>query len=278
METSFPTNFDFLSELKSELGDFTEKFNGELNEAYSALLNDEWDLRIWESLLMTSQGTEYQVAFLKSYAKHFPRHAVAIRRLADSLLLNNELSGAFSLLAERCRECFSPQLWEYYLEVLISNYRKGTLTVNGGKEEQIAFILSEFEAAVDAVGLSLHATGLWQAYLDFLKTLPDTSALEASKKLQSIRKIYHRCLIAGVDSPDRFFADFEAFERVQQAFDGNMLEIYIEEWRKKFLHTKSVIADRRKYADNINFSRAAQPPLLSGEEIQQLQLWSNWIG
>jgi len=279
MENSFPTSFDYLSELKSELGgDFAEKFNAELNEAYSALLNDEWDLRIWESLLMTSQGTEYQVVFLKSYAKHFPRHAVAIRRLADSLLLSGELSGAFSLLAERCRECFSPQLWEYYLEVLVANFRKGTLTVNGGKEEQIAFILCEFEAAVVAVGLSLHATGLWQSYLDFLKTLPDTSALEATKKLQSIRKIYHRCLIAGVDSPDRFFADFEAFERIQQAFDSNMLELYLEEWRKKFLHTKSVIADRKKYADNINFSRAAQPPLLSSEEIQQLQLWSNWIG
>lgn len=81
------------------------------------------------------------------------------------------------------------------------------------------------------------------------------------------------------EQADLIFADYENFERAQQPHDLQGVETYLDEWKKKFLHAKSFLRDRRRLTERLQIDRPALPAAAgSPSEHLQLELWSAWLG
>lgn len=160
----------------------------EFSEAASAVAADLWDVSSWMILLTEVQlgrgGEKTFPDICAEYLLQFPRSADIYQRLGAYYIERDQLDEAYSVLAKGCRACWNIDLWANYLTLLRTKFielQKVPQTEAIIQQRQQAEI--EFQTAVDTMGWSVDSYLLWKEYLNFLQLLPESTALEAQKKV-----------------------------------------------------------------------------------------------
>lgn len=260
----------------------------EFAEALASVSVDPWDVSSWNVMIEEVQagrgGGRTFPQICQQYIAQFPRAAKAYERLADFYLKDGKADAAHALLAKGCRDCWSIDLWAYYLGLLkrkFAEYQRAQQTEEIQKQRATAE--AEFQAAIERMGWSVDAFALWRVYIDFQRVYPEQSAIDMAQKTANLRKVYQRAIMMTFEQMDGVWAEFESFERVQQGDSHAQCEQYLDDWKKKFLHAKSFLRDRRRLTDRLDVDRLAVPAASGAtsssqqQEMQQLELWSSYL-
>lgn len=260
----------------------------EFAEALASVSVDPWDVSSWNVMIEEVQagrgGGRTFPQICQQYIAQFPRAAKAYERLADFYLKDGKADAAHALLAKGCRDCWSIDLWAYYLGLLkrkFAEYQRAQQTEEIQKQRAAAE--AEFQAAIERMGWSVDAFALWRVYVDFQRVYPEQSAIDMAQKTANLRKVYQRAIMMTFEQMDGVWAEFESFERAQQGDSHAQCEQYLDDWKKKFLHAKSFLRDRRRLTDRLDVDRLAVPAASGAagssqqQEMQQLELWSAYL-
>jgi hypothetical protein len=220
------------------------------------------------------------------FLQQFPRAAKTYERLADVLLNEGQVEAVYTLLAKGCRDCWNIDLWAYYLDLLkrkFAELQRVPQTEDIQKERTLAE--TEFQLAIEKMGWSVDSFALWRVYIDFQRIYPELSAIDLAQKTANLRKVFHRAMMMTFEQMDSIWAEFEQFERLQQGENNPQCEQYLDDWRKKFLHAKSFLRERRRLTDRLDVDRLAVPAVsgsgvhnsVAQQEMQQLECWSAFL-
>ncbi|KAA0174264.1 hypothetical protein FNF27_04276 [Cafeteria roenbergensis] len=198
------------------------------------------DVESWSQLLraLRQSPDEARTAY-ESFLKRFPTATRFILDFAKMEFGAGEMARAKTLLGKTLRLNPDPELWQFYVDFVRSSklvpalkrlsaaktaaQAKGA-AASAAKEEEAASAAVEaarsavskaFEYAVGKVGLLPGADGLWDAWLQFLRSMPSETEFEVEQRRQALRSALQRSCaapIARVASAE-LWAEYEAFEK-----------------------------------------------------------------
>lgn len=221
----------------------------------------------------------------KQFLLQFPNSGIFWKSLIEYYIQRDELTIANELFNKSLQKCRSVPLWQTYVLYIrkkISRVSKGDTSSSsssssngvGMTDEERKMIESSYEKALDNIGPSVQADDLWRDYITFIKEWPESTNIESSRKLMTLRKVYQRALTIPTDSLDSFWREYEAIERTA---GEHLADKVLPEFNEKYLHAKAIFKDRYKFTSKINFDRLAAIPVKSLPELQQLDYWNKWI-
>jgi cleavage stimulation factor subunit 3 len=236
----------------------------EFIEARTVLQHDPWDVNAWLIFLEEAEvgkgGDISDVSAYQQFLLKFPRAARFWKRLAELQLSSGDFVSAGETLSSGAKQCWNVPLWDYYLDFLISN-------VSSYSSEKLQ---EAFEGSLEQIGFAHDSTGVWKKFLHHIQSGVDKGVCD----INYLRSMYLKALNVPLENSDSIFADYEKFERTIQ--DPNF-ESYIAEGQKRFLHSKSILKERKKFVQEIVFERLSLPPSNTPNELSQLQLWNEWL-
>jgi len=297
----------FEEDLPEEMGDGTlaNIVSPEFLEAQNAIQLDVYDIPSWFILLEEIQNnrggnmklnTAYEQLLI-----HFPRAAKFWKNLAMYYAEQEKnYEKQKTILLQGAKACYNINLWVDYLHCLLTSFipehehdnKSETATGKKLKDNEYKIMEEELEQAVDSCGLGIDSYPLWSFYLTLVKEYyPDNSILDKNKRLTALRKLYQRCLGIAMENHDILWQEYEQFEKQLLEINPNtaamavssgqtpqaQLQYELQEWYKRYLHTKSIYKERKKYQQMIVMDRLAILPTNTASELQQLQYWNHWL-
>lgn len=256
-----------------------EECSIECKEALEAITEDPWDISSWMILLDEAKsGHSGDVTAQQAYdrlLKQFPRSAKLWMNYSEYFLSSGDAQAAEEVLSRGSAQCWNVDLWLSLLALLRNKYSQAVLSK---PPAEIAACKAKceqmFERSLEQLGLSLDSLPLWRSYLDFLADWPEVDPIDAGKKINAIRKAYHKVLCTPVDGADLLWRDYELYEKARNEAGA---ESVLFELNKKHQHSRSILRERKRLAAGIVFDRFATPPTNAHAELAQLDLWSAWI-
>jgi hypothetical protein len=147
-------------------------------EALQAVESDCWDINSWILFIdEVESGRGGTITVPDAYSRFldkFPRAAKQWKASAEYHVQHEEYALAEETYSKCLMKCRSVDLWQSYIHMIQQQKAK----VEGGQK----LIESAFEKAIDNVGMSIVSNPLWVAYIEFIKSWPDS---DAGKKLGS---------------------------------------------------------------------------------------------
>lgn len=252
----------------------------EFTEAQVAIAEDKWDISSWVVYLEEVENQRGGVVSVpESYDKFlqcFPRAAKFWKRLSDYYRSMGDMTNAESTLKKGAKICWNVDLWLTYLSFLLDGYRN-TVDRKASMDElhhERTKCDREFGIAVDHIGLSVDSYHLWRTYVEFIRSWPEQSPLDATKKINTLRKIYQRAVCTPFEQNDEFWNEYDNFEK---SVNDPALDNARQDLSRLHKHSKSILNERKRHVNNIVFDRLATPPTNTTSELQQLDTWSSWI-
>ena len=275
------------------------KVSEECAEAEASITADPWDISSWHIYIHEIEegrgGSEITPAqAYKKMLTYFPRAYKVWKAFAEYLIKQNDVDQAESTYAQGSDVCWSVELWHNYILFLLDQYAILRTQHHKSKLESVQNMLEAyktkclgvFEVATDRVGMMLDSMCIWRAYIDFITaTGADTShtsamtggaeAIELTKKLALLRKVYQKVCILSIDGSDLVWKEYEAFEKSRvgnvnpaNPVVGEGLMVVAEggELHKQHLHARSLLRERKRYLQNLVVDRYATPPSSSPSE------------
>lgn len=144
-------------------------------EALQAVESDCWDINSWILFIDEVEGGRGGTITVPDaynrFLDKFPRAAKQWKASAEYHVQHEEYALAEDAFSKCLMKCRSVDLWQSYVHMV-----QLKAPVEGGQKS----IEMAFEKAIDNVGMSIVSHPLWHAYIDFIKSWPDS---DAGKKL-----------------------------------------------------------------------------------------------
>lgn len=275
----FPNKQEELSEA-TEMPDMFASTTSECQEALNALKTDPWDNNAWQNLIEeVEKGHGGNLTIPDVFERmlvHFPKSAKCWENYSEYYIGQGDTTMAEEILKKAAPECWNLGVWNKYLNMLSTKFRELLSSKTSAEVYQKEKLNCEnmFNIAVSCVGWAIDSYLLWKNYIDFVNSWPENEAMEAARKITTVRKVFQKALAIPIDQADNLWKEYETFERARN--DTNM-ETLLQDTQRRFQHARSILRERRRYTHQIVFDRVATPSCNSPSEIQQLDLWNNWI-
>ena len=144
-------------------------------EALQAVESDCWDINSWILFIdEVESGRGGTITVPDAYSRFldkFPRAAKQWKASAEYHVQHGEFALAEESYSKCLMKCRSVDLWQSYIHMV-----QLKAAVEGGQK----LVEAAFEKAIDNVGMSIVSNPLWVAYIEFIKSWPDS---DAGKKL-----------------------------------------------------------------------------------------------
>lgn len=180
----------------------------------------------------------------------------------------------FDKILTKCRDI---SIWILYLQYL-RHTKFGKIHIGKSLDEynnERKLIENSFEQATDHIGISSDSYPLWREYIEYVRSWPDTGIYaDNGKKMMTLRKIYQRVVAIPMENLDSLWKEYEYMEKQN---GEHLAEKVLPEFNEKYLHAKTIYADRKRYTADIDFKRLATQPSKKLIEIQQLDQWNKWL-
>lgn len=252
----------------------------EFTEAQVAIAEDKWDISSWMIYLEEVENSRGGLVTVpESYEKFlhcFPRAAKFWKRYADYYRSINDMKNAELILEKGAKTCWNVDLWLTFLSFLLDHYKS-----NVDRKAPLDEIQNErakceiaFDSAVDYIGLSVDSYQLWKSYIDFIRSWGEQSALDTTKKINALRKVYQRAVRTPFEQNETFWNEYDNFEN---NLNDPAMDNVRQDLSRMHKHSRSILNERKRHVNNIVFDRLATPPTNVLSELQQLDSWSSWI-
>jgi tetratricopeptide (TPR) repeat protein len=249
----------------------------EFAEARTAILEDPWDISSWMIYLEEIENhhggsTSFESACME-FLQYFPRCAKIWQKLGQYFSNAGDFQEAEKNLLNGAKQCWSVELW-----VCLLSFMMNQSSLSRPNDDELAAAVARcenaFELSLSQVGLAIDSYDIWKLYVEFVSEWPSNNALDRSKKVSTLRKIYQRVLCTAIDQLDEFWNAYKAFER---DVNGDQAEAYFGELNRRLGHSRTILKDRKEKIKQISFDRFSTPPTNSSSELEQLERWSQWM-
>ncbi|KAI5120731.1 hypothetical protein M0805_006437 [Coniferiporia weirii] len=110
---------------------------------------------------------------------------------------------AESLFARFLRTSASVDLWKFYI-IYVRRLNVGPATRDT--------VAKAYDFALQHVGQDKDSSGIWEEYIQFVKSGEASSTWEEQQKMDTLRKIYQRAVQIPIENVEMLWKDYEAFE------------------------------------------------------------------
>ena len=147
----------------------------ECTEALQAVESDCWDVNSWILFIDEVEGGRGgSISVPDAYNRFldkFPRAAKQWKALAEHHIQLQEHGQAEDVFNKCLSKCRNVELWQSYIHMV-----RLKSPIDGSQK----MIEAAFEKALDNIGMSISSNTLWAAYIEFIRSWPET---DAGKKL-----------------------------------------------------------------------------------------------
>lgn len=161
----------------------------------------------WKELVKLAEASGDISRINQTYGallKQYPHTAAAqIAYLQHLLHGPTPLAETEAVFSGFLRTSPSVALWTVYL----SHVRR----MNTGSTAY-GIICQAYDYALNHVGQDRDSAGIWAEYIQFLNNADTRTASERQKKVDGLRKVYHRVVQIPLDNVEKLWSDLEAFE------------------------------------------------------------------
>lgn len=223
-----------------------KKEEQKVEEAEKAVAADEFDLEAWDVLVSAAQRTAGgAAAVLERVLRVYPTSEAHWRLLVDELRAHTGIDDApvEAAFTRALAAVPSVRLWADYIAFALARPSAPTTTT---PEARTAL----YERALAAVGRAADSAPLWDAYLAHLGTLP------APERDTQLRAAYQRVVRLPTAAVDRFWADYEAWERRV----GGDVEAAARSLQGRVQAARRVHRARGRLLEGLELARVARPP------------------
>ena len=131
-----------------------------------------------------------------------------------------------------------------------------------------------YDFALEHVGIDYHATAIWQEYIQFLKSEDAQGTFAENQKIQAVRKAYQQAVIIPMMNIEQIWRDYNTFE---QGVNKNTAKKLVENMSRQYMNAKRASHEYEAIMRGLNRGNISLPLVGSSQELQQLQLWKNFI-
>uniref|UniRef100_A0A1D1XRF1 Cleavage stimulation factor subunit 3 n=1 Tax=Anthurium amnicola TaxID=1678845 RepID=A0A1D1XRF1_9ARAE len=197
----------------------------------------------------------------------FPTAAKYWKQYVEAHMTMNNDEATKQIFSRCLLNCLHISLWRCYIRFIKKvNEKKGA---EGQEETRKAF-----DFMLNYVGSDIACGPVWMEYIDFLKSLPATTAQEESQRMTSVRKVYQRAIVTPTHHVEQLWKDYENFEN---SVSRPLAKGLLSEYQPKFNSARAVYRERKKYVDEIDWNLLAVPPTGSYKEEEQYRAWKRLL-
>ncbi|KAH1011580.1 hypothetical protein HUJ04_000919 [Dendroctonus ponderosae] len=131
-----------------------------------------------------------------------------------------------------------------------------------------------YDFALDKIGMDIHSYGIWNDYVNFLKSVDAVGSYAENQKIGAVRKVYQRGIINPMIGMETFWKDYISFEQNINAIIAEKMSI---ERSRDYMNSRRVAKELEVQIRGINRNAPSVPPNGTPEERKQVELWQKYI-
>ncbi|ODQ81499.1 hypothetical protein BABINDRAFT_32246 [Babjeviella inositovora NRRL Y-12698] len=237
------------------------------------LTTDPLDYGKWLELLTLvekkdkpDQVKETYELFLEKFPTASPQWIAYI----SNCLSHSDNVHAETLFGRCLTACRSVPLWLAYIA-----YIRRTHDVVSGGEQNRQVVFLAFQVAVDAVGIDVDSSDLWEQYIEFIDNWKPTTQWEQQQKTDLKRKVYIKAVVLPLRNVEKLWNDYTAFET---EIDPTSARRLVAESSAAYMAARSWLKEFTNATAGLR--RDAVPTrgaFLLPRKSNQTKLWRRWI-
>ncbi|KAK6458079.1 uncharacterized protein RJT20DRAFT_125995 [Scheffersomyces xylosifermentans] len=239
------------------------------------LENDPLDYAKWTKLIKHVLAKDKEEQVRAVYTKYLALFKFDGEQWSS--YINYELNrGEFQKVEALFHQCFSITDSVEVCRLYVSYVRRVNDVITGGEKAR-GTVIQAFEFAVNKVGIDINSTGLWNDYLEFLKTWTPGASWEQQQKVDLIRKVYKKFLVIPTESLETSWSQYTKWENdVNPATAAK----FISEKSAEFMLARSWNTEWQNLTEK-KIKRDIFPYSANGDKANlvknQIEYWLKWI-
>ncbi|KAI1803200.1 hypothetical protein F4811DRAFT_562646 [Daldinia bambusicola] len=238
------------------------------------------DLEAWLALI-DEQKRRHKIedtrAVYERFLKVFPHAAEIWVQYVDMELSLDNSKAAESIFLRTLEKIPNIQLWTAYLNYI---RRKNDLNDPTGQARQT--INQSYEFVLGAIGQDRDAGGIWQDYIQFLKSGPGQvggTGWQDQQKMDVLRKAYQRAVAIPMSNVNSLWKEYDHFEMGLNKMTGRK---FIQERSPSYMSARSAnthLENITRGLQRTTLPRLPPAPGFEGDQeyLEQVRLWKTWI-
>lgn len=219
-------------------------------QSLALVMSNEWDTIAWSAAMAEAQlgrsgGMPIREVY-KQFLKQFPTAGRYWKYYAQLEVEAGDFEAAENIFSQSLTRCASVELWLYYMEMVKRSTRRLPETPEGQMQAREKTVAA-YEKALESVGLNLFAGTLWQEYIEYVENWKEETAADTGNKVTALRKIYQRAIGVPMDSVEKIWRGYEAFETVRSEHLAK--NKFIPENLPRYQSSKAVFKERKQVRD-----------------------------
>ncbi|KAI0005761.1 hypothetical protein F4779DRAFT_597688 [Xylariaceae sp. FL0662B] len=238
------------------------------------------DLEAWLALINEHKRRhkiEDTRAAYERFLKVFPQAAEVWVAYIDMELSLENYSQAEEIFGRTLLSIPHVQLWTSYL-----NYIRRRNDLNDPSNRARQTVTQAYEFVLSTIGQDRDAGGIWQDYIQFVKTSPGQiggNGWQDQQKMDNLRKAYQRAICIPMANLNFLWKEYDQFELSLNKMTGRK---FLQERSPSYMTARSAnthLENITRGLQRTTLSRLPPAPGFDGEQeyIEQVNLWKAWI-
>ncbi|KFA75821.1 hypothetical protein S40288_01953 [Stachybotrys chartarum IBT 40288] len=170
------------------------------------------------------------------------------------------------------------KLWTVYLNYI----RRRNDLMNDPSGQARRTVTQSYEFVIDNIGLDRDSGGIWQDYVQFIKSGPGDiggTSWQDQQKMDQLRKAYHRAICVPMAATNTMWKEYDAFE---MSLNKATARKFVADRSPGYMSAKSANIALDNICRNlkrVNLPRLPPAPGFDGDQEfkEQVELWKRWI-
>ncbi|KAI1645255.1 uncharacterized protein F4817DRAFT_360146 [Daldinia loculata] len=238
------------------------------------------DLEAWLALI-DEQKRRHKIedtrAVYERFLKVFPHAAEIWVQYIDMELSLDNSTAAEQIFLRTLEGIPNVQLWTTYLNYI---RRRNDLNDPTGRARQT--ISQSYEFVLGAIGQDRDAGGIWQDYIQFIKSGPGQvggAGWQDQQKMDVLRKAYQRAVAIPMANVNSLWKEYDHFEMGLNKMTGRK---FIQERSPSYMSARSAnthLENITRGLQRTTLPRLPPAPGFEGDQeyLEQVRLWKTWI-
>ncbi|KAI9316273.1 hypothetical protein BX666DRAFT_1949031 [Dichotomocladium elegans] len=271
-----PSNVNNRMETTPDPQPLVNKGNLKRDRMEQRIAKNQYDVNAWLTLINDIQQTGDLTATREIYERFLqvfptsPRQWLAYLELELKYSNFNEVEAIFT----RClKTVLSVDLWKFYLGY-IRRINQSDSGSSAATPEARAIIEKAYEYVLNNVGIDREAGPIWADYIYFLKSAETTNTWEEQRKMDSTRRTYQKAVAIPLNNVEHLWKEYDQWENNLNRLTAKK---FLGEKSAAYMTARTALREMKAMTDNINRGTVPKPPQWTEKEINQLDLWKQYI-
>ncbi|KAH6583187.1 hypothetical protein BASA60_001591 [Batrachochytrium salamandrivorans] len=243
------------------------------------LLHNPFDVDTWAVYLRDAEHLGDKDVVRQAYDEFLDRFPTSARhwiQLAE-FERRQEAHDRMEMVFSRCLQSVpSVALHKFYINYIQQVHSPRDLPPEQAQEANET-VVKVFEYVISSVGTDIKSGSIWLDYIHFVANAQAVSNYEEQKKMDQLRKIFHRAVHTPLLDVEQIWKEYDAFENNLSKLTAKK---FIAEKAAGYMTARAAIRDMKMLTEpmsTVERTWLARPPMWAAHEVQLLSSWKRYI-